>query len=1016
LKIRTNLFLINGIIITLAIAFSTLLLISHMRSEVSTAATAELISHYEELKFDILAGNGLLGIALLAVAWGIHRERNRSDRLLRESEQKYRALFESSAESLFLLDETLTYVDCNEQTSRLFGCDRAGIIGKSPLHFSPSVQPDGRHSTDAAREIFSAAHSGSPAFFPWQYRDCAGILIDTEVSLKEMVIEGRTVLQATVRDITERVRSEARLREMANQIRLITDSVPAGIAYIDAELRYRFANRHYEELIGHAGGEIVGRRVQDVVDAQFMSTVAENLRLALSGNSTTCMNRLARGDGSVICVQTTYVPDIGAEGMVVGLVIQHSDITEHMQLDAALRGQLTFHQTLIDTIPSPIFYKDRTGCYLGCNGAFERYLGLSRQELIGNTVYDIAPQDLADRYFEMDETLFANPGVQMYDASVVYADGSRHEVTFSKATFLDPDGRVAGLVGVILDLTERKRSERLLLGEKTVLEMIVNEAPLIDVLEQLCRNVESNVPGALCSVMLLDGSGIRLSHGTVPGLPAEDDPVVDKARDDGDGGRSDATAFVHKPGMNGDITIDPLWEKYRALPLRYGMQPSRSMPIRSTSGIDLGTFAVYHTDRKVADQAELHVVERAAHLASIVIDRHRAGRELRASEERFHQIFAQSDDAIILFRLDNLVIIDANPAAQELFGYGHSELVSRMPFTLIGQEDFAALIAAIPENDAATVFQLDRAAGLRSDGSRVMLVIRCRILQLRDEYVIHCSIRDITEKVRLEEEVRNTQARLIHTNKMTSIGMLASSVAHEINNPNNCISVNAAMLADIWQDAEPLLSRHHAAHGEFALRGIPFAQMRDIAPRLLNGITEGSRRITAIVDSMKDFVREDKSGLHGAIDINRLVRNAASILWHHIHVYTDRFDMNLQHPLPPARGNGQQIEQVIINLFMNALQALPDKQAAVRIATSCDPEAGTVTITVGDEGAGMDGSVLARLKEPFFTTKMAEGGTGLGLYISDSILREHRGSLEFDSAPGRGTTATVTLPLAVTSS
>jgi signal transduction histidine kinase len=247
---------------------------------------------------------------------------------------------------------------------------------------------------------------------------------------------------------------------------------------------------------------------------------------------------------------------------------------------------------------------------------------------------------------------------------------------------------------------------------------------------------------------------------------------------------------------------------------------------------------------------------------------------------------------------------------------------------------------------------------------------------------------------------------------MTSLGMLSSSVAHEINNPNNCISVNASMLTEVWQDTEQILSHYHAENGDFNLRGVPYSQMQEIIPRLFYGITEGSRRITAIVDNMKDFVREDKNGRHVELDINKLIRGAASILWHHIHKFTDNFQMVLPDDIPPARGNGQQIEQVIINLMMNALQSLPEKRCGVCISSSCDRTAGEIIITVRDEGEGMSKKALEHLREPFFTTKLEKGGTGLGLYISDSIIKEHRGSLEFASDPGTGTVATIHLPAA----
>ena len=105
-----------------------------------------------------------------------------------------------------------------------------------------------------------------------------------------------------------------------------------------------------------------------------------------------------------------------------------------------------------------------------------------------------------------------------------------------------------------------------------------------------------------------------------------------------------------------------------------------------------------------------------------------------------------------------------------------------------------------------------------------------------------------------------------------------------------------------------------------------------------------------------------KSGLNGSVDINRLVHNAASILWHHIHTHTNDYQSALGDNIPPARGNAQQLEQVIIKLLVNALQALPDKSCGVRITTSHDPDAGEIIVTVLDEGTGMgDTTVTVRL-------------------------------------------------------
>ncbi len=151
-------------------------------------------------------------------------------------------------------------------------------------------------------------------------------------------------------------------------------------------------------------------------------------------------------------------PLYDAEGNLVGSIESIRDITEYKKADNALRESLHFFQHLIDTIPNPIFYKDVKGIYLGCNLAFERYLGLSKEEIIGKSVYDVAPRELADKYQEMDQALFNAPGVQIYESSVIYADGTRRDVIFNKATYADANGSTAGLVGVIIDITEHKRA------------------------------------------------------------------------------------------------------------------------------------------------------------------------------------------------------------------------------------------------------------------------------------------------------------------------------------------------------------------------------------------------------------------------------------------------------------------------------------------------------------------------------------------------------------------------------
>ena len=168
------------------------------------------------------------------------------------------------------------------------------------------------------------------------------------------------------------------------------------------------------------------------------------------------------------------------------------DVTERIRAEEAIRQQINFQQTLIDTIPSPIFYKDTEGRYLGCNSSFESCLGLCKADIIGKTVYEVAPMDLADIYREADLALFQEPGVQQYETCLQYADGIRHDVFFIKGTFTGLDGRVAGIVGAMLDITERKRAEQELSRYRDHLEDLVKErtAKLASTNEQLTCEVE----------------------------------------------------------------------------------------------------------------------------------------------------------------------------------------------------------------------------------------------------------------------------------------------------------------------------------------------------------------------------------------------------------------------------------------------------------------------------------------------------------------------------------------------
>lgn len=386
-------------------------------------------------------------------------------------------------------------------------------------------------------------------------------------------------------------------------------------------------------------------------------------------------------------------------------------------------------------------------------------------------------------------------------------------------------------------------------------------------------------------------------------------------------------------------------------------------------------------------------------------------REIREGKERFSQLFLQHEDAIILFRLDSFEIVDANPAAAELYGYDRDELLCTFPWPFVGEghkELQESLLAALGQYGRFDVFRLTH---LRKDGTPVVVSMRGKLVTISDDKVVYCSTRDITEKIRLEEDVRDTQAKLIQANKMASLGMLSSGIAHEINNPNNFIMLNSSLLAETWQGVLEILEEHAAEHGDFYLAGQRFSEVREETPRLIAGLSEGARRIQAIVETLKGFVREDPQGSEECVDINRTVQMAMTLLSHEIRKYACNIALDLDSNLPHVLGKSQQIEQVVINLVTNALHAVTGNGGGIRLATSYDRAGEFVIISVQDDGIGMTKEELERVAEPFFTTRSAQGGTGLGVSISLSIVREHNGTLDYASEQGYGTTVSVRFPV-----
>jgi len=260
-------------------------------------------------------------------------------------------------------------------------------------------------------------------------------------------------------------------------------------------------------------------------------------------------------------------------------------------------------------------------------------------------------------------------------------------------------------------------------------------------------------------------------------------------------------------------------------------------------------------------------------------------------------------------------------------------------------------------------------------------------------------------------EQRKMKAQLIHADKLASLGTLVAGVAHEINNPNSFIMLNVPNLQDIWGDIWPVLEQYCAEKGVTRVGYSTLSDLHEIVPKLLGDMLEGSERIKRIVNDLKDFSRRDDSGEITSIHINDMVKSAVSLTHSKLKSCTRHCTANYAPGIRPVKGNNQRLQQVVINLLINACDALQDTSRNIRISTATDNVKKNAIITVTDDGIGMTEETIRQIADPFFTTKRASGGTGLGLAISARIINEHKGTLSFDSTLGQGTKATIVLPM-----
>src|SRR5215831_2313612 len=373
------------------------------------------------------------------------------------------------------------------------------------------------------------------------------------------------------------------------------------------------------------------------------------------------------------------------------------------------------------------------------------------------------------------------------------------------------------LYAVWRDISRRKEVERELskarekddafrAGQGRILEMIARGAKLQEVLASLVNLIEAQSDGSmLCSVLQLSEDGKRIRSGAAPSLPEIYVKAVDGAPIGPKHGSCGTAMFRGKPVVVTDMLEDPLWEDYRELAKLSGLRACWSTPIFSGAGKVLGSFAMYYRQPQAPTGSEARLTEVATHIAGIAIEHERSENELRASEERFAKAFNANPYPMSLARLDDGRVIEVNESLIELSGYSRPELIERGLVEFLWEMSLSRpeLIEKVRKH--GVVRNLD--ARVRTRSGRLRLVLLSSLIV--DIGGLRCLLsvaNDITEWKRAEEQLRTTRAELAHVARLTTMGELAASIAHEVNQPLGAIVGNADICRQWLDNSEPDLT------------------------------------------------------------------------------------------------------------------------------------------------------------------------------------------------------------------
>ncbi|WP_179295846.1 PAS domain-containing protein [Mesorhizobium sp. WSM4312] len=904
------------------------------------------------------------------------------------------------------------------------------------------------HPDDAPRFVEgwdAIVASGSPGELEARLRRVDGVFRWFNVRTCPLVnANGETVKWCGINtDIEDRKCVEEAFRVEENRFRVIVDGLPAIVTLMSADGQFEHANQYMLDYIGVTLEDM--KRKDRPLGKAFHpddrpAILVKWMECVRTGEPYDYEARLCRADGEYRWFHTQGFPLRDVNGKIVLWYLLQTDIDDRKRAEALLSGEKSLLEMVASGSPLPgvldelcvLLDKMANGCVSGvllldrAGLKVERSIGPGlpatySKALEGKTVspeagpcgmavcqkIQVIVSDVAtDARWDQTgwQTLALAHGLKSCWSTPIIAATGEALGTFA---IYRPDGglpttfhqslmqKLTHVASIAVARThsedDRQRAETLLAHEKRLLEMVAWGHTLPLVLDALCRLVEEMASGCHCGILFYSADETTWQHGAGPALPSGYNETMHGRPAHRASGPCGLAAFEKKQVIVSDIAADLQWDKHgwRTLALSHGIKACWSSPILSHDQKALGALAFYQYEPGLPTAFQRELIAQLSQIASIAVERARSESALKRSEAFLSKAQQLSSTGSFSWRVGTSDITWSEQA-HRIFEFEH-----RVPVTI------ELLGSRIHPDDLELLSEtIDRA---RSDGSD--FEYECRLLMpdrsvkyldvvahgTRDhdgrlEYI--GAVQDVTERRRSEEALGKVRSELAHVARATTLGALTASIAHEVNQPLSGIITNASTCLRMLAADPPNVDG-----------------ARETARRTLR---DGKRASDVIVRLRALFAKNN--ALTDSVDLNEATREIIALSSSDLQRNRVTLRAELRDDIPPVTGDRVQLQQVVLNLLLNASDAMKgvnDRPRQLLIRTDRD-DGEHVRLTVQDTGVGFEPHVAERLFDAFYTTKTS--GMGIGLSVSRHIIESHQGRLWAAPNEGPGATFSFSIP------